>query len=263
MGREFSKSSKRCPFLDDNFLCEIQVHHGEEALSKVCNAYPRVVNLIDGSLELSATISCPEVARLILLERIEPNLENLEMDTSHFIIAKQVNTKDKSLKNHPAKFFNELRDFSLYVMKHSNYTLNEKLIIIGDTHHKMMPLHAGGDLNKTPYVIKESINKMDKEAYDSKLNHIKSNMTYQLKFFQKCTKTLHSDPQIAKQRFGDYLKLTASGLGVSQQKLTSNDFKQYERFIKEEVSPFMATHEKMFERYIINSMIESMYPFSE
>ncbi|MEG1585151.1 MAG: flagellin lysine-N-methylase, partial [Anaerovorax sp.] len=56
----------RCPFLNDKNLCKIQGKIGEEYLSNVCATYPRMANEVDGIIEYSATVSCPEAAKLIL-----------------------------------------------------------------------------------------------------------------------------------------------------------------------------------------------------
>ncbi|MGE5662662.1 MAG: flagellin lysine-N-methylase, partial [Ignavibacteriales bacterium] len=69
--RSFAKmqlrSDSSCPFLSSEKLCGIQLNLGESYLSDVCFTYPRVYNHINGVLEKSAVISCPEIARLVLL----------------------------------------------------------------------------------------------------------------------------------------------------------------------------------------------------
>jgi lysine-N-methylase len=55
-----------CPFLSEG-LCSIQARLGEEYLSNMCATYPRIVNRIDGVLQRSLDLSCPEAARLVLL----------------------------------------------------------------------------------------------------------------------------------------------------------------------------------------------------
>jgi lysine-N-methylase len=55
-----------CPFLSEG-LCSIQARLGEEYLSNMCATYPRIVNSVDGVLQQSLDLSCPEAARLTLL----------------------------------------------------------------------------------------------------------------------------------------------------------------------------------------------------
>ncbi len=48
--------------------CSIQKKLGEEYLSIMCAAYPRVMNVVDDVLQRSLDLSCPEAARLVLLD---------------------------------------------------------------------------------------------------------------------------------------------------------------------------------------------------
>lgn len=55
-----------CPFLDEQKLCQIHAKAGAEALSDTCKIYPRANNYIDGNKYESMSMSCPEVARILL-----------------------------------------------------------------------------------------------------------------------------------------------------------------------------------------------------
>jgi lysine-N-methylase len=57
-----------CPFLQTDKLCMIQGRMGENALSKVCSTYPRHGGGVAGQRIEVATLSCPEAARLCLLD---------------------------------------------------------------------------------------------------------------------------------------------------------------------------------------------------
>ena len=62
------KGKKRCPFLDENNLCDLYRELGEEALCDVCTDTPRNYFEYGGERELSLSASCPEAARLIYAE---------------------------------------------------------------------------------------------------------------------------------------------------------------------------------------------------
>ena len=62
------KSSGACPFLDENFLCKLQLRHGEDFLPAVCQSFPRVTYRLDDETFLQAmTLTCPVAAIEILL----------------------------------------------------------------------------------------------------------------------------------------------------------------------------------------------------
>lgn len=70
-----------CGFLDSKQLCQIHAKAGESLLSNTCKTYPRMSHLKDGDRFESLSLSCPEAARMILLQ---PNAFQFErMSISH------------------------------------------------------------------------------------------------------------------------------------------------------------------------------------
>lgn len=57
-----------CPFQQTDKLCMIHNRMGEKALSKTCSTYPRHQGILEQGIVEVATLSCPEAARLCLLE---------------------------------------------------------------------------------------------------------------------------------------------------------------------------------------------------
>lgn len=62
---------RRCAFLNENNLCDLYLSQGEEGFCKTCREYPRHTEEFEGVREITLSISCPEVAR-ILMNRMEP-----------------------------------------------------------------------------------------------------------------------------------------------------------------------------------------------
>ena len=56
---------KKCSFLDKNGLCTIHADLGEEYLGKTCRTYPRISKIFKSYSLTSATMSCPEIARMV------------------------------------------------------------------------------------------------------------------------------------------------------------------------------------------------------
>lgn len=63
--------NKRCAFLNGRNLCDLYLSQGEEGFCKTCREYPRHTEEFEGVREITLSISCPEVAR-ILMNRMEP-----------------------------------------------------------------------------------------------------------------------------------------------------------------------------------------------
>jgi len=62
---------KRCAFLNENNLCDMYTALGPESLCRTCRLYPRHIEEFENVREISLSISCPEVAR-ILMNRTKP-----------------------------------------------------------------------------------------------------------------------------------------------------------------------------------------------
>lgn len=75
-----TESTTDCTFLDPDRLCSLQRAHGEQVLPDMCSLYPRHMAQRQDRLELSATLACPEVARLVLLAEDALELTELPLE---------------------------------------------------------------------------------------------------------------------------------------------------------------------------------------
>lgn len=57
---------ERCPFLNDEGLCDIILNLGEEMLSQICTDHPRYRNFFADRVETGLGLCCEEAGRLIL-----------------------------------------------------------------------------------------------------------------------------------------------------------------------------------------------------
>lgn len=65
----FYQYDRRCAFLNEQNLCDLQSELGEEALCDTCRRYPRHVEEYEGLREYSLSLSCPVAAAMILQEK--------------------------------------------------------------------------------------------------------------------------------------------------------------------------------------------------
>ncbi len=76
----FALCNGRCCMLREDGLCKIQYALGESALSQVCGFYPRFITELGLIREQGLSISCPEVARIILTGREPITLKTYTTD---------------------------------------------------------------------------------------------------------------------------------------------------------------------------------------
>ena len=56
----------RCAFLNDENLCDLYTALGEENLCHTCSTYPRHIEEFEDLREVTLSLSCPEVARILM-----------------------------------------------------------------------------------------------------------------------------------------------------------------------------------------------------
>lgn len=62
-------ADKRCAFLNENNLCDMYTALGSKSLCKTCRLYPRHIEEFEGVREISLSLSCPEVAKILLAKK--------------------------------------------------------------------------------------------------------------------------------------------------------------------------------------------------
>ena len=105
---------RRCSFLRDDNLCKLCYEYGEEALCKTCHLYPRHIEEFENVRETTLSISCPEVARIILTRKdpvqfisTEDDVEEEYEDFDFMLYSGLCDTRDvmlRILQNRKLKF---------------------------------------------------------------------------------------------------------------------------------------------------------------
>lgn len=115
------KNSGACPFLDENFLCKLQLKHGEDFLSAVCQSFPRVTyKLGEGIFSQAMTLTCPVAAILILLRR-----EPIAFEVVGELKARQVFDFTKRIS--AAEKFLERQRAAIKILQRRELSLNRRL----------------------------------------------------------------------------------------------------------------------------------------
>jgi len=73
---------ERCPFLNEDNLCNMILTHGEDILCQICTDHPRYRNYWEDRTEIGLGLVCEEAGRLILGRNIPMKLVELSDDGS-------------------------------------------------------------------------------------------------------------------------------------------------------------------------------------
>lgn len=256
-------NENKCPFLDKELLCKIHGILGEEYLSDTCALYPRVVKQVDGKLERGATVSCPEIARLALLNPNGIEFEQIEEENNIRILVNGIlETNGILLKNNIEKYFWDIRIFSLTLLQNRQYSLGERLIILGIIYNKIEKLQELNRLNEIDTLL-ESFNKMINEGdFKKELNNVPQNLEAQL-IVAKSVSDGKVIKGIANKRYAECLEETMIGLECHEEKELENILLKYKDNFNLYYVPYLKEKEHILENFLVNEYYKDMMPFGD
>ncbi|GAU78584.1 flagellin lysine-N-methylase [Fusibacter sp. 3D3] len=240
-------ANKRCPFLDLTKLCKIQSKYGEPYLSNVCAQYPRIYNRIDGKLEVSASISCPEIAKSVLFE---PN--GVQFGTEDFLnerdvmISYDVDTKLPAFKGTPAEKLQKIRWICLDIMQNATLKLEERFEIIG---HFVFGLTQ----TRNKEEITNWMNRYRKQQVSTyEIDDLSSNM---LKRSKQILDLLDPKSTIVSERFLHHYH--------ESEKILKDKALNLKALKNQYYDPYFEDRHYIFENYFVNHMFKALFPFTE
>lgn len=252
-------TDRSCPMLNEDKLCSIQLKLGEEYLSNVCTTYPRVSNIVNGVLEKSATMSCPEAARLALLnpDGIEFN-ETEEPAEIRNSISKRLDTTVANGEQ-IERYFWELRIFSIQVLQNRSYTLVERLIFLGLFFQKAEQYFNENLLPEIPQLIASYTAMMDGREIANILADIPSLTAIQMELLKNLVDERVSRG-IHNQRYIDCLGEFMHGIEYTKEASVEEISARYQQAYENHYQPFMSKHEYVLENYLVNYVYARLFP---
>ncbi|GAA0082205.1 MULTISPECIES: flagellin lysine-N-methylase [Clostridium] len=262
-GNIIMDSKGRCPFLNEKNLCKGYINLGQSYLSDTCTFYPRSVRKIDGKLERSLTMSCPEVAKLALLNPDGIGFEHIEEDgNARIILYSSFDTQGHPFYNKPQRYFWDIRIFSLNLLQNRNYDLGERLIILGIVYKKIEKFYREEKIQNLHSILKTMNNLIESGAFQEELKKVPIRTEIQIKLAKAMIdkKVLQG---VANERYLECLKETVLGMGDIEGEKLENIIEKYETNYKEYLTPYLEDKEYILENYLVNEYFKEMMPFGD
>lgn len=249
-----------CPMLNEEKLCSIQLKLGETYLSNICSTYPRVTNVVNGIFEKSATMSCPEAARLALLN---PNgIEFNEIEESveeRNAINKRLNTVSDQPHQQIAQYFWELRIFSIQVLQNRSYTLAERLIILGLFYQKAESYIASSQITQIPDLIATYTGLIQGNGVSDIINEIPSLSIIQMELLKSLVDA-RVIQGVRSQRYIDCFGEFLNGIQYTKESVVEEISSRYQAAYNNYYHPFMKNNEYVLENYLVNYVYIHLFP---
>jgi lysine-N-methylase len=265
--------SGNCPFLSAERLCRIHAEHGESYLSSTCTTFPREKHEIDGQKETVLALSCPEAARLTLLN---PDLLDGESYTSFNWDDRAPGVADLRA------YFWIIREFSIHLIRNPSYPLWQRMFLLGIFSRRLDAIARGELKRDFPDFFRDFTAAIPDGAMRAALDKVQADAGLQLELLlglvnQRITpdgglclntaKVLRLDATLTSTRAEgepahrpEMLYAFAQGIGqspeVSRELQVANYTLAWERY----AAPFFRKHPYFLENYLINQIFRNAFP---
>ena len=248
-----------CPFLWEGW-CGIQQKLGQAYLPIMCSLYPRVMNVVDDVLQRSLDLSCPEAARLVLLD---PNPMQFDEDEgpphdprlAHLSVLRTSNgASDK-----PYRHFREIRAFVIWVLQYRAFPLWKRLVVLGSLCDQLQALVTAGRSSETPEVLDAYREGVERDLSGRALNTHRAQHAAQLELVLELIVGRISSDFTAPPLLACYRKFMQAMEWTVESSMTDIG-RRYAVAYAEYYQPFLNQHGHMLEHYLVSYVHRTLFP---
>jgi lysine-N-methylase len=242
-----------CPMLTEERLCRIQAELGEEFLSRTCATYPRIVHSIDGMEEKALSLSCPEAARLILLD---PHLMSKSSGDGYEMTWDETKHEVRAL----LPFFWPIRELVLTLVRNRKYPLWQRLFLIGTLCRRLDAVARGETDRGVAPVLEGFSAAVAQGSLRKAMETVPADLALQLDMVLQLAGLCGERVQVGP-RFIECIEAFRTGIGYAPgatlQTLIAGYAAAHERYF----APFFATRQHILENYLINTIFRRQFPY--
>ncbi|WP_127532090.1 flagellin lysine-N-methylase [Paenibacillus kobensis] len=247
-----------CSFLTEEKMCGIQATLGESYLSTTCATYPRNINIVDDTIEVSASMSCPESARLALLNKDPMEFDVIESNNNYKAISSLVRT---TASNTIEAHFWEIRIFVISLLQNRNYNLTDRMIILGLFCEKLEESISNEKFELISSLIEEYKVKIANNSFAPLLGQMPQAHHISMQLLSRMVELRSGKGQL-NARYKALLDEVIQGFGLEK-----NDSEyilgRYKEGLELIFAPVLREQEYILENYIVNYVFEKLFLFKK
>lgn len=242
----------RCPFLNDNLLCDIHGEIGEDNLCITCKRYPRVYNIIDGVYEKSGLPSCIEVCTLAFLNREKMEFIEVEeeLDDDTIEIRRIIDTEAFEGTDSLLQYFWDIRVNSINIIQNREFSIEERLNILKNFYNSIETFYKEDNFDSLEQFLEDFTEGNINLEYLKGEKFIETNEFYNSLL----------DRELINNIKGARLKIC-----VSEYKKGISKFNNISEYINENEEKFIALEKYSYilENYLVNQIFKDLIPFNK
>ncbi len=255
------KPTKDCSFLDEDRLCALQKIYGEEYLPSTCAVYPRVLNRVDGCIEVSLYLSCPEATRVVLLnpnltlpdDIINPHGHKQELRSS-------TGDNGQIQLDRPKRYFREIRSLTITMIKDRSRPLWQRLFLVGSLCQKLNRIKTVEQEQAVSAILRDYREIVSTCALRDDLAGVPSQQGAQLHFALLIINQLIRRGSVGT-RFLDSFKSFAFGVDYLPGECLPVPSETFLSAEQEYFTPFTVRYPFILENYLVNYVLKNLFPF--
>jgi lysine-N-methylase len=259
--------SLECPFLNAGRLCQIQVEHGAEYLSHICSTFPRNLFIIDSLEDKTLTLSCPEAARMVLLN---PNFLTAAAQPERTFTwdektwaegSRASNAATANAASAPAlrSFFWMVRELSIKLIRNRKYPLWQRMFLLG-TLARRLDAQVSGEIDRTlPALLKDFSAAVSSGNLRATLETVPADLALQLEMVMQLVK-LRVGSERLQPRLKEILNAFVCGVGYPKETTLEGQSAQYAAAYTHTFAPFFSKHPHILENLLTNMIFRGLFP---
>ena len=269
--------SNQCPMLSHDGLCRIHTELGAEYLSDTCANYPRIAHSIDGIEEKALALSCPEAARLVLLN---PCL----MSPLHSLSSQPVSSQPASRQafssqaspgnslrdklprsgdaSSPRSWFWPIRETVIGVVRNRTYALWQRLFLLGILCRRLDSITKGELELSVPAFLGEFEASIAAGALRTAMEAMETlpgDSALQLDVVLQLAGMVLRNSGV-HPRFANCVEDFKAGIGNGPVAMLESLTAHYAQAHDQYYAPFFDRHPYILENYLINTIVRCQFP---
>jgi lysine-N-methylase len=250
-----------CPFLSER-LCSIQGRLGEEYLSNMCATYPRVMNYAGDVLRRSLDLSCPEAARIVLLDPRPMEFHQEEYQDASVRLGNfpSLDTSGSWGSIDPLRFFGSVQRLVFSILQDRSYPIWKRLLMVGRLCEKLDEVRTRGINESSVNAMEECVDQLkgglleDLQAHDSVAPTVQLQTVLELIVARISS---DSNPRRFLECYWEFM----SGIEWTAKSTMEDIAGRYAEAYRQHYCVFMSRHEHMLEQYLVNYAYRTLFPF--
>lgn len=250
-----------CYFLQSDHLCSIHSRLGLSALSNSCRLYPRYLNRFGSQQENSLGISCPEAARLVLLNPHPIQLTAIEAEAG--IDDKPFRSYSFPLQGEgdpqQIALLNDFRAVLIAILQMRELSLGARMMLLGfflEDASAILHSEKFTHASELVPVLENYVGMLAHPAQiEAQFNQINPDLPYKLKIVGNMLET--SLGGRASPRFLECLQAAQMGLNAVATPVAS-----YSAAYADFYQPFFKDRAYIYENYLVNQLLNRLFPFT-